>query len=244
MKGIDVSYHQGKIDWTKVKADFAILRAGYGKVLSQKDKCFEEYYAGAKAAGIPVGVYWYSYATTIEGALQEAQTCLQVIKGKQFEFPIFFDMEEKKQAALGKAKCSEIAKAFLSTVEKTGYWVGLYSYKSFLETNISEYVRKRYAVWVAHTGVKKTTYGSPYGMWQYSHTGNVDGISGDVDLNECYVDYPALIRKKGLNGFPIEKYHTVKKGETWESVAGSYGLPVEELLKLNPVPEGTKLKVK
>ena len=94
--GIDVSSHQGKIDWTNVRTDFAILRAGYGREISQKDAQFEANYEGANAAGIPVGVYWYSYAMTPEEAQKEAEVCLEVIKDKQFGYPIYFDVEEEK----------------------------------------------------------------------------------------------------------------------------------------------------
>lgn len=100
MKGIDVSVHNGNIDWQKVKSagiDFAILRAGYGRLASQKDEKFEQNYAAAKAAGIPVGAYWYSYAMTPEEAELEADVFLSVIKGKQFEFPVYYDVEKKKQ---------------------------------------------------------------------------------------------------------------------------------------------------
>lgn len=99
MKGIDVSVHNGDIDWGKVKTDgigFAIIRAGYGRLASQKDKRFEQNYSGAKAAGIPVGAYWYSYAMNENEARQEADVFLSVIKGKQFEMPVYFDLEEKK----------------------------------------------------------------------------------------------------------------------------------------------------
>ena len=203
--GIDVSKHQGNIDWTKVKnsgkVDFAILRAGYGKDISQKDSKFEEYYAQCNANQIPVGAYWYSYAMSENEARQEAEVFLQVIKDKQFAYPIYFDLEEPKQFALGKAKCSAIAKAFLETVEQAGYFVGLYMSKSHLESYITEEIRNRYAVWVAHYGVNKTNYAGQFGMWQKSDTGSVSGISGNMDLDECYQDYPAIIQQAGLNGF-------------------------------------------
>ena len=102
MTGIDVSKHQGVIDWSKVKTDFAILRAGFGRYASQKDPQFERNYAGAKAAGIPVGAYWYSYARSAEEAREEAKACLQVLQGKQFEFPIYFDIEDCSQSYLAK----------------------------------------------------------------------------------------------------------------------------------------------
>lgn len=204
-QGIDVSRHQGNIDWTKVKhsgkVEFAILRAGYGKLISQKDSRFEEYYVQCHANQIPVGAYWYSYAMSEDEARQEAQVFLQVIKGKQFAYPVYFDLEEPKQLALGKQKCSAIAKAFLETVEQAGYFVGLYMSKSHLETYISDEIRNRYAVWVAHYGVSQTNYSGQFGIWQKSDTGSVSGISGNVDLDECYQDYPALIQNAGLNGF-------------------------------------------
>lgn len=204
MRGIDISKHNGAVNWSHVKADgvqFAILRAGYGKEASQKDTQFENNYAGCKSNGVPVGVYWYSYATTPAEAKQEAAVCLSVIKGKTFEYPVYFDIEEPSVLAKGKAVCTAIAKAFLETVEKAGYFVGIYSSKSHLESCFTEELRTRYAVWVAHYGVDKTTYHGQHGIWQKSSTGKVYGISGNVDVNECYVDYPAAIKKKGLNGF-------------------------------------------
>ena len=204
MKGIDVSKHQGNVNWSHVKADgveFAILRAGYGKQASQKDTQFENNYAGCKSNGVPVGAYWYSYAATPAEAKQEAAVCLSILKGKTFEYPVYFDIEEPSVLAKGKAACTAIAKAFLETAEKAGYFVGIYSSKSYLESCFTEELRTRYAVWVAHYGVDKTTYHGQYGIWQKSSTGKVYGISGNVDVNECYTDYPATIKKKGLNGF-------------------------------------------
>lgn len=235
--GIDVSKHQGVIEWEKAKADgvqFAILRAGYGREISQKDSSFERNYSECKRVGIPVGCYWYSYAMTAEEAKKEAAVCLEVIKGKQFEYPIYFDIEEKKQLALGKTACTAITKAFLDTVENQGYWVGIYSSKSHLESYISEDVRQRYAVWVAHYSVERTTYSGQFGIWQKSSSGKISGISGNVDLNESYVDYPAEIKKAGLNGFskksetttsvPKAEYftYTVKSGDTLWDIAHKY----------------------
>ena len=214
MKGIDVSNHQGTVNWSHVKADgveFAIIRAGYGKQASQKDTQFENNYAGCKSNGVPVGVYWYSYATTPDEARKEAAVCLSVIKGKTFEYPVYFDIEEPSVLAKGKAACTAIAKAFLETVEKAGYFMGIYSSKSHLESCFTEELRTRYAVWVAHYGVDKTTYHGQYGIWQKSSTGKVSGIRGNVDMNECYTDYPAVIRKKGLNGFKAAQTATTAK---------------------------------
>lgn len=204
-KGIDVSFAQGKVDWKKVKAsdkvDFAIIRAGFGREICQEDSQFKNNYAGAKTNGIPIGVYWYSYAESAEDAKREAKACMEVIKGKQFEYPIYFDLEEQFQLSNGKAFCDSLVKAFCSELEKGGYWAGLYCSTSWLNSCISPDVAKRYALWVAQYYDECTYTAAPVGMWQYSSTTSVSGISGNVDGDECYVDYPTLIKAKGLNGF-------------------------------------------
>ena len=203
MKGIDVSVHNGNIDWNKVKnagIEFAILRAGYGKLASQKDKQFENNYNGAKGVGIPVGVYWFSYAKTVEEARQEAEVCVSILAGKQFEFPVFFDQEDKNTLATGKANCSAMVRAFCEILEKNGYWVGLYTSRSMLSTHIEDDIKSRYALWIAEWG-PKLNYSGSVGIWQYSETGKVDGISGNVDLDIAYVDYATTVKAKGLNGY-------------------------------------------
>lgn len=203
MKGIDVSVHNGDIDWGKVKADgidFAILRAGYGKLAKQKDAKFEDNYKGAKAAGIPVGAYWYSYATTPDEAKLEAEVCVSILKRKQFEFPIFFDQEEKTTLDTGKANCSEMIRVFCDVLEANGYWVGLYTSRSCLTTHIEDDIKKRYALWAAEWS-DKLRYDGPVGIWQHSEKGKVDGITGNVDLDIGYKDYPTMIKAKGLNGY-------------------------------------------
>lgn len=218
--GIDVSEWQGDIDWSAVTADFAIIRAGYGRLEKQKDEKFEQNYSGAKAAGIPIGAYWYSYATTVEEAVKEAEVCLKVIAGKRFEYPIYIDIEEQRTLSLGKAAVSAIIRAFLDKVESAGYWVGLYMSASPLSAYVSESVRNRYAVWVAHYRVSKPGYSGSYGMWQKSSNGSVPGISGNADLDECYVDYPKLIKESGCNGYapepPTKTVRLTIDGTTWE----------------------------
>lgn len=199
-KGIDISYCQTRVDWDKLDVDFVIMRAGYGREVSQKDTMFESHYANAKQRGIPCGCYWYSYTMDVEGAKKEAQACLEVIKGKQFEYPVFFDLEENKQFALGKEKVSEIMRTFIETVEAAGYWVGLYGSYSSLMNYTSDYIRNNKAIWLAHWGVQKSPYPYQYGTWQYA-VGRIDGVYGDCDLDYCYVDYPTLIKDAGLNGF-------------------------------------------
>ncbi len=202
---IDVSAWQLKIAWEKVKAagvEGAIIRAGMGDVLSypgQKDQYYEYNYSECKRVGLPVGVYFYCYATTVEEAQREARGCLELLKGKQFELPILYDVEEQRTYATGKT--NEIFKAFADILEAAGYWVGVYIYRSAAQTYLTEYTRTRYAMAIAEYG-PKLNYSGPYGIWQNSSTWRVDGISGNVDHDWCYVDYPKLIKEKGKNGYP------------------------------------------
>lgn len=214
LKGIDVSEHQGNINWSHVKCDgiqFAIIRAGYGKELFQKDKQFENNYAGCKSNSVPCGVYWYSYAKTVEEAKKEAQTCLQVIAGKTLEYPVYFDLEEPSQFALGMKVCSDIVQAFCDEIEKAGYFAGLYCSTYYLNKYISDSVRKKYTLWVAEYN-SVCNYTGQHGMWQKSSKGSVYGINGNVDMDECYIDYPTIIKNAGLNGFKASSSTTdVKK---------------------------------
>lgn len=211
-KGIDVSKHNGIIDWAKVKAsgsvDFAIIRAGYGKSISQKDKQFENNYAGCKTHGIPCGAYWYSYAITPAEAEAEARVFLQAIAGKQFEFPVYFDIEEKSTLNTGSKNVSAIVKAFCNTMEKAGYWCGVYASRSHVQTYFDSEVKNRYSLWIAEWGSKLNYSGGEVGMWQYSEKGRIAGITGNVDIDICYVDYSVAIKAAGKNGYKTESLET------------------------------------
>lgn len=218
IKGIDVSQYQGNIDFSKVKAagvKFVIIRAGFGKYTSQKDPYFEQNYKNAKAAGLDVGVYWYSYATSTADAIAEAKACMTIISGKKFEYPIFFDLEEKAQFVRGRAFCDSLVKAFCGELEKCGYFVGLYISRSPLQTRISSDVARRYTLWVAEYA-SKLNYSGTYAMWQYTSGGKINGISGNVDCDYCYVDYPNTIKSGGYNGY--------KKQESGENVLDTSGV--------------------
>ena len=214
LKGIDVSYCQNEVDWDTAKAsglvDFAILQAGYGRETSQVDTQFERNYAACKRLGIPCGAYWFSYAMSADEAKREAQVFLQTIKGKSFEYPVYMDLELAKQFALGKAACSAIVDAFLSVLEQSGYYAGLYCSTYYLDNYLSDSIKSRYTVWCAQYA-SKCTYQNPYGIWQYNVAGNeeydiigqksIPGIVGECDMDYCYTDYPAIIKAAGLNGF-------------------------------------------
>ena len=210
MKGIDVSSHQGLIDWAKVKAagiEFAIIRAGYGKYESQVDSRFEQNAFGALSAGLHVGVYWFSYATTPEEAREEAKLCANTIasyKGK-FDFPVYFDYEydsetySQKQGVTPTQTLREsLAEAFCEEIQAQGWRAGVYTNNDYIKNRWRLDVLKRWEIWLAdYTGGPDVSCG----MQQTGSTGTVNGIFGNVDTDTAFVDYPSLIRNDGWNGF-------------------------------------------
>lgn len=203
IKGIDVSAHQGNINWKMVKeagTAFAMIRAGYGKNADQKDKCFDANVKGAQAAGLHVGAYHYSYAKSVADAKAEAETFLRWIAPYKLDYPVAFDIEDTSQVALGKATLTAICKAFCETVEKAGYYVCIYANPAWLKTYLDAPALAQYDLWLAHW-TDNPTKAYSYGMWQYTSDGDVAGINGRVDLNLAYKDYPAIIKAAGLNGY-------------------------------------------
>lgn len=204
--GIDVSSWQGRINWQDVKENgvgFAIPRAGYGweDKPRQTDSQFYNNINGAKTVGIPIGCYHYSYATTRYEAKREADFLLDIIQGYQFEYPIFYDLEDKVQRDLGKDRLTEVALSFCEELEQAGYYPAVYCSLDWARSRLDMERLNRYDLWLAqyyHT----VTYTGPYTVWQYTSTGRIDGITGNVDLNVCYKDYPSLIKSQGKNGFP------------------------------------------
>ena len=143
-KGIDVSKWQGEINWSKVKnagIQFAMLRSSFGWGSSYKDKFFEYNYKHAKEVGVAVGAYHYAYATTPEEAIKEADWCYSVIKGKKFEYPIAYDMEENRIATLGKEKISAI-EAQKDLIKRQNY--SYFNTDGSLRTNAPDALRKQY----------------------------------------------------------------------------------------------------
>lgn len=205
-KGIDVSKHQGTINWDQLAADpnvqFVIIRAGYGSYYpAQVDAQFETNYKQAKAHNIPVGVYWYSYASTVSEVHQEMAALLKAIAGKQFEYPVYFDQEyEKDIVVLTKAQKTELVKTALGILEGKGYYAALYCSADWLNNRLNYNQLTSYDMWIAQYGTNCSAK-LPYGMWQYSSKGKVNGISTNVDLDYCYKDYPSIIKKAGLNGY-------------------------------------------
>lgn len=210
LKGIDVSEHQGKIDWKKVAKDgvqFAIIRAGYGRETSQKDKYFDTNYAGAKAVGIKVGAYWYSYADSVDRGEQEAKACLKVLAGKTFDLPVFFDQEyEKSILKLSNTTRTDIVLKFTQMIKAAGYQCGLYSSTDFFKNKLTPSRLSGLNVWMAEYG-SKLNYTGKVWAWQYSSKGKVKGISGRVDMNHGYFEEAkttSTLLRKGDTGDAVK----------------------------------------
>ena len=189
-QGIDVSRHQGYIDWQQVKnagIDFAIIRCGYGRnTTSQDDVRWEYNVSSCESLGIPYGVYLYSHADTSSEIDGEVQHVLRLLKGHKPTLPVYIDIEENKQFALGGAVLSEFAKRFCSQIKSAGYKSGLYTSTSHWNAYFGTFAAlPSYYHWVAQYNTS-CTYSGRYETWQYSNTGRVSGISGNVDRDIWY----------------------------------------------------------
>lgn len=209
-KGIDVSEWQGTIDWDKVKAagiEFAMIKAGSGR--NRVDPEFKRNISECNRLGIPCGVYWFSYAYTEELAHNEAKYCLEAIAPYKLDYPVAFDFEYdsvNNAAKLGieitREMASSFARAFLEDIEAARYYAMLYTNSDYLKRYFDQDLAKRYDVWLAMWQANPNLNDKPTqagGIWQYSDTGNVPGISERVDLDAAYYDYPGIISANGLN---------------------------------------------
>ncbi len=210
--GIDVSEWQGSgFDFQNLKNNgysYVILRCGTS---NRKDYRFEEYYAAARAAGLNIGVYFYSYATNAAEASRDADLCLSYIAGKKFEYPVYFDFEDPSARSYDANTAYNICTTFLDKVASKGYLAGLYSSASWIDPNYHGWVPaasicSKYECWIANyyndspNNVKSANYASTYGMYQYTSSNYVGGV-GPLDTNVCYKDYPTIIKENHLNGY-------------------------------------------
>ena len=194
LQGIDVSYYQGNINWSSVAksgdVDFAIIRTGYGgeNWVTQVDTCFAQNYTGCVTNNIPVGVYHFSYATTVEMAKKEAEFCLYILNGRSLDLPVFYDIETAAHRSMDPNLLADIVETFCSTIEAAGYTAAIYSSPTFFNGSLSSSRLDKYDHWVAHYGVDRPGYSKPFTIWQNGFM-QVSGISGNVDANYAYKDY-------------------------------------------------------
>lgn len=254
--GIDISVYQRNMDLMKAKAEgveFAILRAGftgYGTGVSKnKDNSFENLYTKCKYLAIPVGAYWYSCATDYEKGKAEAEFMYEYcLKGKQFEYPIYIDVEDSHyQQKAGKKKVTEAIKGFCEYLEAKGFYVGIYANVNWFNNYIDTPALSMYDKWVACWGKERPENPSG-GMWQFGgetnliRTNKIAGVTCDQDYS--FYDFPSIMKEKGLNGFgksseivskpePKEIKYTVKSGDTLSSVAAKYNTSYQKIYQDN-----------
>lgn len=194
--GIDISRHNGKIDWNAVKSsgvDYVIIRCGYrgsssGALIT--DQNFQSNIKGATAAGLKVGIYVFSQAINEVEAVKEASLAVSLAKGYKLTYPIFIDTESSGGRAdkIDVATRTAVVNAFCQTVQSAGYQAGIYASKSWFETKLSMGSVGNYRIWLAQYAAAPT-YSGRYDMWQYSSKGTISGINGKVDLNLSYLSY-------------------------------------------------------
>jgi GH25 family lysozyme M1 (1,4-beta-N-acetylmuramidase) len=204
---VDVSKFQGQIDWDAVKAsgiEGAILRAvSTNSNGLYKDPYFDRNYTECKRLGIPVGAYYYTYATNKDYADRELALFKTCIEGRQFELPIVLDVEDKLLTQISASALTDLAIYALDRIEKWGCYAMWYTDLNFRKNHLVPSRLASYDYWCAYWSANKPSVA--YGIWQYTSDGSVSGINGRVDLNRTDRDYPSIIKKAGLNGFSKEE---------------------------------------
>ena len=230
--GIDVSEWQGKIDWevVKNKVDFAILRLGWigNKNNHTLDKYFERNYTECKRLGIPVGVYVYCYSASVETIKKGAEWTLAKLKDKALDLPVYIDMEDSSIASKGKQVLTDMCIAYNTIIEKAGYWAGVYANKNWFVNYLDkETLSKKYTCWLAQYSQAYNLEMDNIDIWQYSSSGKVDGIVGNVDVNYMYRDLVTEIKgvKKEVVKEPV-KEPTIDE-LVQDVLAGKYGDGIE-----------------
>lgn len=204
LKGIDVSKYQSTIDWKKVKAsgkvDFVMLRSvstssAYGGVYI--DPTFEKNYWGCIENDIPVGSYYYTYATDEHEVVKELEKLKTALENKTFTMPICIDVEDESLKSLGRETLTRFTKTALAQIEAWGFYAMLYSGLWYSKTYLNLSDLSAYDMWLAAYRSERPDSPS-HGIWQYSSKGTVNGVKGNVDMNYAYKNYPSIIKKAGL----------------------------------------------
>lgn len=262
MNGIDISRYQASMKLENVKRagyEFAILRGGYtgygANRVKSVDFAFENFYRQAKEIGLPVGAYYYSCAKTYaEGEAEASYFYEQCLKGKQFEMPIYIDVEDSHWQADDKKGVTDAIIGFCEYLEGKGFYVGIYASLSWFNTKIDVSRLKDYTKWIAKWSSSKPTVSfNAFDMWQYSDNGRI----GDhvVDQNLAFIDFPSIIKKAGKNGYSkvqvsqpkkttsTTTIYIVKAGDTLSGIAKKYNTTVDALVKKNNIKDKNKIYV-
>lgn len=242
-KGIDVSYHNYRqdsdgnyisLDWEKIKnsgVSYVIIRIADAAV--GIDPTFEKSYTEAKAAGLDVGFYFYTRATNKKEITLEANLVLSALEGKQFEYPVYLDLEDEELRGLGSSILGEMCVTFFTALQRAGYYTGLYVNDEWLYNVIdTETALSRFDIWYArYLGLEEgeqavwneETQGSAFGMWQFTDSGMIEGVDHTVfDFNYCYKDYPLIIKEYGFNGYEGDlKFFDTDRSFVWVTYQGS-----------------------
>lgn len=218
---IDVSEWQGTVDWARIKTlgYHAILRCGYGSdFASQDDKTFAANADECERLGIPYGIYLYSYASDDTMARSEAYHALRLANGRNLSYPVYIDVERESDAC--RAYASRACEVFGDIVEGAGYWCGVYANENWWVNHLPGV--ERYTKWVA-----KYSSSSPsvqgVDIWQYSSTGSVPGINGNVDVNRVYRDLPNEIAGRTPTGIPEQEARKTVNELANECIVGRWG---------------------
>lgn len=247
--GIDVSRWQGSFDFARAKSkegvEFAIIKAGGADSGLYKDSQFEANYKKCVECGLPKGAYFYGNARSTAEAKNEAGYFLSLLKGKKFEYPVFYDVEGSMITKNDRNTLTQIIKAFCSEMEAAGYWVGIYSSESFFNGEMNDGELTRYTHWVARWGKSKPApaSGAETQIWQFGGETNLirsNKINGQTcDQDYCYMDFPAKIKAAGLNGYAKGNSSTpapAKKSNeeiAAEVIAGKWGNGTERQNRLS-----------
>ena len=233
--GIDISKYNVVDDWKAVKASgkkFVFIRLGWinsnGSI--SKDEKFEEHYKNARAVGLDIGVYIYSYLNDSKYSRVAARNTVKMLEGKMITYPVAFDYEEYKiSAKLSKSANTDICYEFLSEVQRLGYFAMMYTYTSFVQSYLNIERLKPFAMWIADYRDPSGTncpYKDTWGIWQYKgNTGKCNGVSGACDLNMSKYDYAATIKAKKLNG--LDKVKVEKPKEIVSPYKGKFRVSQE-----------------
>lgn len=219
IRGIDVSHHQGVVDWEKVAAagiEFAIIRCGFGsnKGTPTIDRHFKANVQNALSVGLHIGTYLYSYALDAANARKEADFTLELIEPYRgrMKYPVAYDIEDSTQASLSNSVRSAMCEAFCDKVAAAGWQPAIYSSHNWITTKINKSTVAKYHLWLARFAKSHGYTAGDVHIWQHSEKGNVAGIKGHVDLNISYIDYA------GGGAKPATSQPTVRRGDSGPAV--------------------------